>query len=429
MMLLITWARAEQEFKKGVNMDINRRDLLISSAGVAAALATTTPLSAQNNPQPASLGLEAAPQPGAGSSDISAYEALKNERKIAVINLSSLEPEAQKILPPYSYAYISGGSGDEWTMRQNETAFNRWVIDPHYLAGVKTPDTATRILGSKLSLPVITAPMGGQGIAHALKELPDVQGTNAAGTLYVNSSVSHMSMEEIAAASRGPKWFQIYFPSNRDYARELLQRAKASGFTAIIVTVDSTTFGNRERTIRLGMPSPNLGRGNGVKTPGINANSIGELKVDLNWEDVAFCQKESGLPVIVKGVLTPGLAAEAVKRGCAGVWVSNHGGRAIDHTAPGISALPEIVQVLGGKALVIMDGGIRRGQDVFLALALGAQAVALGRPVLYGMALGGAQGVESVYARLKTELQMVMQLAGTAAIKDINRNYVRKLEG
>ena len=408
-------------------MILNRRDLLISSAGVAAALAAGSSAVSQNGAKPVPPGLESAPQPGTGSSDISAYAALTNEKRVNVINLRDLEFEAKKILPPYSYAYISGGSGDEWTMRENEAAFNRWVIEPHFLAGVKTPDLSTTVLGSRLSLPVFTAPMGGQGMAHALKEIPNVKGTDAAGTLFVDSSVSNLSMEEIASASSGPKWFQIYYPANRDYARELLQRAKASGYTAMVVTVDGTTFSNRERITRLGAQSPNLGAGNGVKTSGIDARTAGELKVDLNWDDVAYCQKVTDLPVIIKGVLTPALALESVKRGCAGIWVSNHGGRAIDNTAAAISALPPIVQAVGGKTLILVDGGIRRGQDVFRALALGADATAIGRPVLYGMALGGVQGVQSVYARLKTELQMVMQLAGAPNVKSVARDYIREL--
>lgn len=409
-------------------MNLNRRDLLISSASVAAALAAGSPAVSQNEVKPAPPGLESAPQPGTGSSDISAYEALTNEKRINVINLRELEFEAKKILPPYSYAYISGGAGDEWTMRENEKAFNRWVIEPHFLSGIKTPDLTTTILGSELSLPVITAPMGGQGIAHALKEIPCVKGTGAAGTLFVNSSVSNLSMEEIAAGSSGPKWFQIYFPANRDYARELLQRAKASGFTAIVVTVDGTTFSNRERITRMGIPSPNLGAGNGVRTPGIDTRSSAELKAGLNWDDVAFCQKVTGLPVIIKGILTAAMAVESVKRGCAGVWVSNHGGRAIDNTSAAISALPAIVQAVGGKAVIVVDGGIRRGQDVFRALALGADVTALGRPALYGMALGGSQGVHSVYARLQAELRMVMQLAGAANIKAITRDFIGELK-
>jgi L-lactate oxidase len=402
-------------------MNMNRRDLLLTGAGMAAAAAVGTPLSAQ------APGPGDAPRPGVGNPDISAYLALTNEKKINVVSLRDLEEAARKILPPYSYAYISGGSGDEWTMRENEKAFDRWIIEPCLLAGVKTPDLTTTVLGSRLSLPVITAPMGGQGMAHALKEIPGAKGTSGAGTLYVTSSVSSASMEEIAGAA-GPRWFQIYFSTNRDYSRELLQRAKSSGYSAIVLTIDGTTFSNRERPIRLGIPAPNLGSGNGVKTPGINPGTTAGQKADLNWDDVAFCQKESGLPVLIKGVLTPATAIEAVKRGCAGVWVSNHGGRAIDNTAAAITALPRVVQAVKGKTVIVVDGGIRRGQDVFRALALGADVTALGRPALYGMTLGGAQGVESVYSRLKSELQMVMQLAGTPNIGAITRDHVSKAE-
>jgi isopentenyl diphosphate isomerase/L-lactate dehydrogenase-like FMN-dependent dehydrogenase len=313
-------------------------------------------------------------------------------------------------------------------MRENEAAFNRWVIAPRYLAGIKEPDLTTTVLGSRLSLPVITAPMGGQGIAHARKEIPNIKGTNAAGTLYTNTSVSHLGMEEIAAAGSGPKWFQIYFPENRDYARELLGRAGDAGFTAIVVTVDSTTFSNRERPVRLGTPMPNLGAGNGVRTAGIGPDAAARLKVDLNWDDVDFCRRETGLPVIVKGILTPADAVDAVKRGCAGVWVSNHGGRALDNTPASVDALPPIVEAVAGRAVIIVDGGIRRGQDVFRALALGADVTAMGRPVLYGVALGGSLGVKAVYDRLGTELRMVMQLAGTADIQSITRDFVRKAD-
>jgi isopentenyl diphosphate isomerase/L-lactate dehydrogenase-like FMN-dependent dehydrogenase len=362
------------------------------------------------------------------NTDLAAYEALTHERDIQVINLRDLEGEAEKILPPFSFAYISGGAGDEWTMRENEAAFNRWIIEPRYLAGVKEPDLTTTVLGSKLSLPVITAPMGEQGIAHALKETPNVKGTDSAGTLYTNTSVSDLSMEEIAAAASGPKWFQIYFPENRDYAGELLERAKAAGYSAIVVTVDNTTFSNRERPLRLGIPKPKLGSGNGVRTPGIDPGAAVRQKVDLNWDDVDFCRKKTGLPVIVKGVLTPAMAKDVVKHGCAGVWVSNHGGRAIDNTSAAVSALPPIAEAVAGETVLIMDGGIRRGQDVFRALALGADVTAIGRPVLYGMALGGSRGVQAVFERLKTELRMVMQLAGTADIPSITPDFVRRAE-
>lgn len=383
-----------------------------------------------SNGNPVPPGNEERPEPQIGSDqakETTPYKALTNEKDIQVINLRELEREAAKILPPYSYAYISGGAGDEWTMRRNEEAFNRWAIEPRYLSGIKEPDLRTTILGSRLSLPVITAPMGGQGIAHALKEIPNVKATADAGTLYTNTSVSDLSMEEIAESSVAPKWFQIYFPENRHYARELLQRARTAGYTAIVVTVDNTTFSNRERPIRLGIPRPNLGPGNDVRTPGIDSEQAALQKMDLNWDDIDFCSRETGLPVIIKGVLTPEMAMEALKHGCAGIWVSNHGGRALDNTAPSIAALPRIAEAVDGKAVVILDGGIRRGQDVFRALALGADVTALGRPLLYGMALGGSLGVRAVYERLREELQMVMQLAGTKDIKSISRDFVREL--
>jgi isopentenyl diphosphate isomerase/L-lactate dehydrogenase-like FMN-dependent dehydrogenase len=353
---------------------------------------------------------------------------LDREEKISVLNLRDIEAEAQKILPPESYAYIAGGAGDEWTLRHNELAFGEWIVEPDYLSGTpRVPDLSATLLGERLSLPVITAPMGGQGRAQARKELPAIEGTNAFGTLFTATTVSNLSMEEIAAAGSGPKWFQIYFPQDEGFAREQLQRAKAAGYTAIVLTVDSTTFSNRERPIRLGHPAPNLGTGNVPLTPGIDPVAAQILKADLDWDDVALCASETGLPVLIKGVLTPKLAAEAVERGCAGVWVSNHGGRGMDRLAPAISALPRIADAVGGRVPIVIDSGFRRGQDVFMALALGATAVALGRPILYGLALGGSLGVQAVYQRLRTELQMVMQLAGASNLAAIGPDHLKRL--
>lgn len=396
-------------------MTLHRRDLLLAGGGAAAALA----FAAKAHAQPANQ---------APAVDLSAYEALNREERINVINLRDIEAEARKILPPESFAYIAGGAGDEWTLRQNEIAFGEWIIEPDYLAGTpRAPDVSTTLLGESLSLPVITAPMGGHGRAHARKELPTIEGTNAFGTLYTSTTVSNLPMEEIAAAGSGPKWFQIYFPQDIGFAREQLQRAKASGYTAIVVTVDSTTFSNREGPLKLGLPSPALGTGTVPQTPGIDPVMARVQKADLNWDDVALCASETGLPVLIKGVLTPKLANEAVQRGCAGVWVSNHGGRGIDRLAPAISALPRIADAVGGRVPIVIDSGFRRGQDVFMALALGATTVALGRPVLYGLALGGSLGVQAVYQRLRTELQMVMQLAGTSNLAAIRPDHLKRL--
>ena len=397
-------------------MSLDRRNLLLAGTGAAVTLTAPRTALAQNSPgyrTPATTEAQTGALPN-------------NEKKLDIVTLRDLEAEAQKVMAPFGFAYVSGGAGDEWTMRENLAAFNRWVITPDYLSGHRTVDTTTEILGTKISYPVITAAMGNQGSVHAQSEAPVVKGTALADTLFVESSVSQMSLEDIAAATNGPKWFQIYVPESRPFAVEMLHRAKAAGYTAIVVTVDATIFSNRERTTRLlGAPLPNLPMGNAPKTPGVTGSAT-IAKIDLSWDDVDFCRKESGLPVIVKSILSAKQAREAERRGCAAVWLSNHGGRQLDNVSSAITTLPSVADALQGRIAIIADGGVHRGQDVFRALALGANAVALGRPILYGSALGGAQGVQSVHQHLRDELAMVMQLAGTPTIKSITREHVAR---
>jgi len=350
------------------------------------------------------------------------------EKKLTIVAIRDLEAQAEKVMPSFAYAYVSGGAGDEWTMRENLAAFNRWVIWPNSLSGHKDADTATTLLGTKLSYPVITAALGNQGSVHARMEAPAVEGTALAGTIFVESSVSQMSLEDIAAASTGPKWFQIYVPESRPFAIEMLQRVKAAGYTAVVVTVDTKVFSNRDRSTRLlGAPMPRLAMGNVPRTKGV-IGSATAAKMDLTWDDIAFCGRESGLPVIVKSILSVEDALEAERRGCAGVWLSNHGGRQLDNTASAMTTLPAVAEALQGRLAIIVDGGVYRGQDVFRALALGADAVALGRPLLYGSALGGGLGVQSVHEHLKKELRMVMRLAGTPTVESITRKYVARAD-
>jgi lactate oxidase len=394
----------------------NRRDLLITGSA-AATMATPNTTLAQNAP---AAFIASAPPDTTGVSN--------NEKHINIVTLRDLEAQAEKVMAPYGFAYVSGGAGDEWTMRENMAAFNRWVINPDFMNGVGSVDTSTTILGSTISHPVITAPLGFQGSVHIQAEAPNVKGTAAAGTIFCASSVSQLSLEEIAAASDAPKWFQLYIPADRGYARELLQRAKAAGYKAIIVTADVNVTSNRERSLRLqGVAVPNLRMGNVPKTPGSTGNAR-DMKRDMAWSDIDFCRQESGLPVIIKSMLSPNQAQQGLQHGCAAIWLSNHGGRQLDNTAAAITMLPRVVQVVDGRAPVIIDGGIFRGQDVFRALALGASAVAIGRPTLYGSALGGAQGVQAVHNHLKNELTMVMRLAGTPTIKSITRDFVARAE-
>lgn len=400
-------------------MNILRRELLSAGAAVATMTAAGTVL-AQGNP-PASAEAQAAAPGMAGTLP-------NNEKKIRIITLRDLEAEAQKVMAPYGFAYVSGGAGDEWTMRENLAAFNRTVIVPNYLSGNGTPDTSATLLGSQLPFPVIAAPVGFQGSMHAQKEMPTAKGAGLAGTLYVASSVTQLSLEEIAAAGSGDKWFQPYIPSSRPFAIEMLQRAKAAGYKAIVLTVDAFVTSNRERSTRLlGVPLPNLAMGNVPKAPGVTGSAMA-MKADLSWDDVEFCRSQTGLPVIVKGILSAGQALEAERHGCAAVWLSNHGGRQLDNTPSAITVLPRVADALKGRLPIILDGGVYRGQDVFRALALGANVVALGRPLLYGAALGGAQGVQSVYEHLRNELVMTMQLAGTPTIKSIVRGCLERVE-
>jgi isopentenyl diphosphate isomerase/L-lactate dehydrogenase-like FMN-dependent dehydrogenase len=397
-----------------MSLDLNRRKLL---AAGAVAMAMPGSALAQNTP---------AESTAATTADTGGVP--NSEKKINIVTLRDLEAEAQKVMAPFGFAYVSGGAGDEWTMRENLAAYNRWVINPDFMSGTGSADTTTMLLGTKLSYPVITAPVGNQGAVHAQADVPNVKGTNAAGTLYCASSVSQLSVEDIATASEGPKWFQLYIPRDRGFAREMLQRAKAAGYKAIIVTADVDITSNRERSMRLqGAALPNLKMGNVPKTPGGKGDAM-DMKGDMSWADIEFCRQESGLPVVIKSILAPTNAQQALRYGCSAIWLSNHGGRQLDNSPSAMTALPHVAAAVKGRVPIIIDGGIFRGQDVFRALALGANAVAIGRPTLYGAALGGAQGVQAVHNHLKTELGMVMRLAGTPTIKNITREFVQRAD-
>jgi lactate oxidase len=347
-------------------------------------------------------------------------------QKLSIINLADLEAEAKKIIPPGGFGYISSGSGDEWTMRENLAAFQRIPIEPQYLSGVSDPDLAVSLLGSALAMPIIVPPMGSHGLAHVSKEEGTAKGAEAAGALMVAATPSNLSLEEIAAAKPGAKWFQLYFPDDLGFARELLQRAKAAGYTAIVLTADTVWASPRETNLRNKFQTPmgQLGRGNAPRIGGDAPADLRSVKKNLTWDDLAFIEKACGLPVIVKGILSPLNAKTAVERGAAGIYVSNHGGRALIGAPASIAVLPRIAEAVNGRVPIILDGGVRRGADVFRALALGANAVAVGRPVLYGLALGGSLGVQNVLEYLRDDFALVMKIAGTQNLRAITRQYL-----
>jgi lactate oxidase len=403
-------------------MKLMRRDFLLSGTLAAAAAATAT----SNRPVMAQTTIETEPGVNMARPNI-AYEGSKANQKLQIVNLLDLEVEAQKILPPGGYGYISGGSGANWTRRENMAAFERVNIEPQALRGVTKVDLTTEILGSKLSFPVFIPPMGSHGLAHVDKEAATSRGAAAVGTLMTTSTMSNLSMEEIASHNPGPKWFQIYVPTDRGYTRELLQRAKAAGYTAIAPTCDNTWAYPREENIRNRFRPPStLGRGNlprGVD-PAVGSKMLGARKRDLNWADLEWIKKESGLPLIVKGVMSAKVAQTAVKVGLDAVWVSNHGGRAFDGAQATITMLPRIAQAVDGRVPIVFDSGVRRADHVFKALALGATVVGCGRPIMYGLALGGSLGVQSVLEHLRNNLTIVMRLAGTRSVKEITRDYL-----
>ncbi|WP_101103133.1 alpha-hydroxy acid oxidase [Macromonas bipunctata] len=333
--------------------------------------------------------------------------------------LADHETLAQQRLDPAHGAYISGGAGDETTLRANHDAWQQWLLRPRVLKPLAGLHTRTRLLGRDWPSPVLVAPMACHRLAHPDGEHATAVAAAALGVGMVLSTQTSTPPEQVAAlylhdTDRGPLWFQLYGHNDRGWMRELLQRVHQTGYEAIVVTADAPLQGVRDRERRAGfqlpaglcaldLPSP--------ATPGVPAL----LAQALQWDDLAWLVAEAGLPVLVKGILHPDDAQQAVRLGAAGVVVSNHGGRTLDTALPTALALPAIADALQGDAAVLVDGGIRRGTDVLKALALGAHAVLLGRPVLYGLANAGAAGVAHVLRLLQDELHAAMALCGVTA--------------
>jgi L-lactate oxidase len=405
-------------------MDRKRRDFLSATAAamtLSAGLPATFANAAEPAPPTKAPTAQAAQQAQPSASAAGSYGAPTEIKAIDFINLRELETAAQKVIPAGGFGYISSAAGDEWTKRENEAAFKRVTIAPRYLTGYKDADRSTTVLGSQLATPLMVSAMAAHAMAHESAEIGSAKGTSAAGALYCAGSLSTKTLEEIAQVCPGPKWFQIYLPADRGVAAAVLGRAKAAGYTAIVLTIDTVVASNREtdrrNRFRSPFPSGNYPAQNGGSGPA-------PIKRDLDWDDVEFIRKTTGLPVLLKGVMTPDLAVAAVEHGCAGVQVSNHGGRQLDDVSAAFTALPKIADALHGRAVIVIDGGVRRGQDVFKALALGANVVAIGRPVLYGLALGGWMGVQAVFQHLDAELEMTMRLAGARTIAEISNKYI-----
>jgi isopentenyl diphosphate isomerase/L-lactate dehydrogenase-like FMN-dependent dehydrogenase len=349
----------------------------------------------------------------------------------AMVNIFDFEPVCKAKIPKAAYEYVSGGGWDEWTMRRNRRAFEQFTFRPRFFRPVDKLDVSTTVLGHNLQMPILVAPTGTHGLIHPGGELETVRGANAAGAQMVVSTSSSVPLAKIAAESKTQLWFQLYTGPDEETTRERVQRAVDAGCTVIVLTVDAPYNAPRERDIRNNLQrslpehSPRRRRNTGGESERTPFNLPMRYQAKLDWrfldELVAYAKR----PVLVKGILTPEDAALCLEHGAAGIVVSNHGGRYLDGDPATIEVLGEIVGAVQGKAPVLIDGGFRRGTDVLKALALGARAVLVGRPPLWGLGAFGAQGVQKVLELLRNELAMAMALSGRPNIASIDRSLIR----
>ena len=356
----------------------------------------------------------------------SGYQASTRDEKITIYDIDDLEAQVAKIIPVGGFDYIRGGAETENTLRRNESAFDSVDIYPRVMTGVDNPDTRTRILGVDISMPIIAAPAAAHGLAHVSAEAGSARGVAAAGTIMSVSTYASSTLAEIAGAGNGaPQWFQLYLSKDDAVNRALVKLAENLGYRAIILTVDAPIGGNRVRDVRndfkFPLDLPNVPRSGGR---GIGA-IFAAAQNNLTPYDIMRVKSMTDLPVIVKGIQHPDDAEIAIAAGADAIWVSNHGGRQLDGAPAAFEVLPEIAARVNKRVPIIFDSGIRRGQHIFKAIASGADVVAIGRPVIYGLALGGWRGVESVFEYLQADLQRVMWLAGAQNVDEIKRIELR----
>lgn len=329
------------------------------------------------------------------------------------VTIDELEALACERLPRGVYDFVAGGAGDEWTLDRNRRAFERWILRPRVLRGVAEPDTTTEVLGTPVSLPVLVAPWAYQRMVHPDGEIATARGAAASGTLMVVPSPAVRDLEAVAAATDAPKWWQLYVFRDRGFSEEVLHRAVAAGYGAVVFTVDLPVGGLRYRDVR-----------NRFVIPPEMGPSMADYDPAISWDDLAWIRQHAPLPILAKGILTAEDARLAVDVGADGIVVSNHGGRQLDGVLAGIDALPEVVSAIDGRVPVLLDGGVRRGTDVVKAIALGAAAVLIGRPIAWGLANGGDAGVSQVLELFRRELTNVMILSGCRTIGDITPDLV-----
>ena len=348
------------------------------------------------------------------------------------VDFDALEHKARRLMPPASFAFCAAGADDEITMIENIAAWRAMRLRPRVLRDVTTIDTAVTLLGARVPTPIMVAPTGRHKLFHRLGERATARGAAAAGAAYVMASNSNILIEDVAEERRdAPQWFQLYYWPNRAEVEVLIDRLVEAGFTALVLTVDAPVGGWSPRAAReQHEPTPDILNinmpGRPMARTAYHPDFAGKVIYPAGWRELEWLAKRSPLPVIVKGVLRGDDAAACVEHGARAIMVSNHGGRHLDTTVTTAAVIAEVVQAVGDKAEVYVDGGIRRGTDVLKALALGARAVMLGRPVIWGLTVNGADGVTAVLEHMHVELVRAMQLSGAASLTDIVADLVAR---
>ena len=349
----------------------------------------------------------------------------------AIHRLADFEALARLAMEPGAFAYVAGGSWDELTLADNEAAWHRRRLRPRVLVDVSTVDPSTTLLGTPVSLPVAIAPMAVHGIAHPDGELATARAAATVGVPFTLSTTSSRSIEEVAAAApEAIRWFQLYVQADPGGTRSLVERAAAAGYRAIVLTVDLPILGYRERDRHSGWQLPLLGNFTDVAATHGNHAATGfelleeQVHVGLTWDDLAAIRSWSSLPLVLKGIVTAEDARLAVEHGVDGIVVSNHGARQLDRVHATVDVLAEVVDAVGGRTEVWVDGGVRRGLDIAIAIAMGAQGVLVGRPVFWALAAGGQAGVERAFAILREEFEIALALLGTPTPAAIGPDHV-----
>jgi len=333
------------------------------------------------------------------------------------INVADYLGEAAATVDPSVWCYFEGGAGDEVSLRANEAAFGRWRFRPRMLVDVSEISLETTLLGTSVAMPLGVAPFAMQSLLVPKGECATARAARTAGALMTVSTLTTCTHAEIAAASDGPRWLQLYVVRDRQQTLDHIAEARESGYTAVVLTVDLPYVGRRERDLRLGFvnPPPDL------ELPYAN---LFDTTPSLTWRDLEWIRSECGLPVVIKGILTREDALLSVEHGADAVWVSNHGGRQLDGVAAGLDALPEVAEAVERRCEVYVDGGIRRGGDVVKALALGARAAFAARPFAAGLAVNGEQGVGHVLELLRAEVELALGLLGCSSPTQVTRSHV-----